>query len=207
MPRITDITPQKREGRMNVFLDEKFWTGMPSEVVDEWHLRIGGDITAERKDEIEKQIAEETAFASAMMLLSYRDRSISEMRKRLTDKKFGPQVVEYAIQRMLEYGYLDDNNFARELAQSQLERGKGRRAAQSALYKAGLDAELINEALDETYASEEAEMEAALVWLSRKKLPAEEKDRQRLLRGLAGRGFSFDVAREALNHWESDSED
>lgn len=206
MPVVTDITEQKRGGRLNVFLDEKFWSGMPSEIVDEWNLRIGKEISLQQKEEIEQQIAEESAFAAAMMLLSYRDRSVAEMEKRLAEKKFSPGVVRHAVDRMLEYGYLDDQNFALELAQAQLERGRGKRAAQSALYKAGLASDLIEEALGRVYASGEDEVAAALVWLSRKRLPQDDRDRQRLLRGLAGRGFSFDVAREALQSWESEED-
>lgn len=189
---------------MNVFLDEDFWTGMPVEIVDQYHLRIGKEINQDLKQEIEKEIAEEAALGAAMMLLSYRDRSVSEMRRRLLDKRFGPEVVEHAVARMLEYGYLDDPAFARDLAQSQLERGRGKRAAQSALYKAGLDQEIIQHALETVYTSGQDEIEAALLWLQRKPLPSEPKDRQKLLRGLAGRGFSFDTAREAIEQWESE---
>ena len=204
MPRITDIEAQKRrDGRVSVSLDDEFWTGMPAALAGELNLKIGQEITLHRKKEIESQVSEEAAMGSAGNLLSYRDRSVSEMSKRLAEKGFGEDIIKETIDRLLGYGYLDDERFARDLAIVQIERGKGKRAAQSALYKAGLDNELINQALQEVYGGEGIELEAAIDFLQRKKLPETPADRQRLLRNLAGRGFSFDIAKEAISQWES----
>lgn len=202
MTLISDITPQKKAGRSNVFLDEKFWTGMPDHLIAEHNLRPGAELSPEQQEQIQIQIAEEDGMAYAMLLLSYRDRSQTEIRRKMSQRKLAEGVIGHTIDRLLEYGYLDDQRFALELAQSQLERGRGRRAAQSALYKAGLEGEIITQALDQVYHSEASEISAALIWLGRKKLPQDAADRQKLLRGLAGRGFSFDVARQALEQWE-----
>lgn len=180
---------------------------MPSELVVELHLKIGQSLTAEQQNDIEQQISEEAAFGAATNLLSYRDRSTSELERRLLDKGFGDNVVKQTVNRMLEYGYLDDERFAKDLAQVQIERGKGRRAAQSALYKAGLPQELIEQAIDSVYNNEQSETEAAVLWLSRKPLPQTPADRQRLLRNLAGRGFGFDIAKEAIRQWEAEQID
>lgn len=203
MGQITDIQQQKRkEGRVSVYIDQEFWTGMPADVAGEHDLRIGHTISDDKKSEIERQIAEEAAMGAATNLLSYRDRSEAEMRRRLQEKGFGESVIDQTISRLSDYNYLDDQAFALQLAGQQLARGKGERAASYALRQAGLSDDLIAEALAEVYSAGDEE-DAAVAWLSSKPLPQTSADRQKLLRGLASRGFSFDVAQQALTRHES----
>ena len=196
---ITQIEAQKRKpGRVNIFVDEEFWTGMPEEVMLEHNLREGGSISRQQQVEIEQQVAEESALAAATHLLSYRDRSEHEMRQRLMEKGYGKTVVEVALQKLQEYNYLDDKLFAEQLASDCLVKGKGRRAAEFSLSRAGVDKEIAQEALDAAYSSG-SELESALEWLRRKPVPTDYAQRAKLLRALSGRGFNFDVAQEALD--------
>jgi len=202
---ITDIKPQKRrEGRVSVYLDEEFWTGMPQEVAGEHNLVIGQQLSDEKKSEVERQISEESALMSATNLLSFRDRSEKEMRDRLKEKEYGETVIDETIKRLHEYNYLDDQAFARQMVEQQLAKGRGRRAAQHALRQSGVDAELIEVAIAEAFQGE-SESDAALLWLNRKPVPETSADRQKVLRSLASRGFSFDVAQEALRRHEASS--
>jgi regulatory protein len=206
MGQITDIQSQaRREGRVSVFVDEDFWTGMPADIAGEHNLRIGQDISAEKQLQIEQQLAEETAFASATNLLSFRDRSEHEMRKRLAEKQYGESVIELTIVRLREYNYLDDEAFALQLAESQLIRGRGKRAAQHALRQSGLEPELIEIAIDQAYAAD-SEHEAALDFLQKKPKPEDAAAKQKLLRGLASRGFPFDVSLRAMEQRISESD-
>jgi len=178
---------------------------MPAEIAGEHDLRIGQMISSERQEEIGQQIAEESALGAALNLFSYRDRSESEMRRRLTEKGFGEAVVTQTIALLEEYNYLDDQAFANQLAEQQLMRGRGRRAAAHALSQAGLDPELVAQALSAVYQSE-TEIDAAVAWLERKPVPQNQAERQKLLRNLASRGFSFDVAQEALTRQQAGNE-
>ena len=197
MGEITDIKPQKRrEGRVSVYLDEEFWTGMPQEVAGEHNLVIGQHLSDEKKSEVERQISEESALMSATNLLSFRDR--------LKEKEYGETVIDETIKRLHEYNYLDDQAFARQMVEQQLAKGRGRRAAQHALRQSGVDAELIEAAIAEAFQGE-SESDAALLWLNRKPIPETSADRQKVLRSLASRGFSFDVAQEALRRHEASS--
>ncbi len=55
------------------------------------------------------------AFSRALNLLSYRQRSESELRGRLSEK-FSASVVEETIERLREQGYVDDAKFAADWA-------------------------------------------------------------------------------------------
>lgn len=203
--QITLIEEQKRKtDRVSVYLDGEFWVGMPKQTMLEHTLKEGMLISPETKQEIERGIAEDTVFTVAVNLLSYGDRSETELRRRLLDKDFGEGVVEIVIEKLKEYSYIDDRAFAEQTAGQHVLKGKGRRAAQDALRRAGVDEEIVEAALDENY-GEERELEVAIEWLTRKPLPASHAERQKLMRSLASRGFNFDTAREAIEEWEASS--
>ena len=56
----------------------------------------------------------EEAKAAALTYLSYRSRSIGEVRKRLAQKGFDANAVGEVIERFTDLGYLDDKRFAEE---------------------------------------------------------------------------------------------
>jgi regulatory protein len=64
-------------------------------------------------------------LASAFRALARRDHSEAELVRKLAAKGFSPAVVEDAITRLKEAGYLDDRRFARQWAESALRNGRG----------------------------------------------------------------------------------
>ena len=87
------------------------------------------------------------ARQDALRLLSYRARSRAEIRRRL-EKTYPSLVVEQALERLADQGYLDDAAFAREWRRSREERRpRSRRALQYELHRLGVEWEIVQEAL------------------------------------------------------------
>lgn len=61
------------------------------------------------------------ALGRALNLISYRQRTESELRRRLSEKS-APDVVEAVVERLKERGLIDDANYAREWADSRTRR-------------------------------------------------------------------------------------
>src|SRR6185503_2318021 len=59
-------------------------------------------------------------FDHALKLLGRRSRSVGEMRERLLEKVDAPESVEQAIARLIELGYLNDEEFAFNYANNRL---------------------------------------------------------------------------------------
>lgn len=133
-------------------------------------------------------------FAVALRLLTGRDRSCSELRKRLHDRGFNEESIVETIQRCLDYGYLDDQRFADSKARNLVSSGKavGRRA-ELEMRKYGLDAELAEQAL--TAAAAEVDLGELLRELLQRRYPeynneqADTKMRQRVIGYFQRRGF------------------
>jgi len=191
---ITALEIQKRnKERVNVYLDGEFAFGL--NVLDAARLRKGQllsdtDIqTLHERDEVVQ------AYDRAVAFLSYRPRSIAEVRQNLIEKKIDDPVIDAVIARLIEHGYVDDAAFTRFWISNRQEfRPSGVRALRFELRQKGVATEIIDEALAEIDATEAAYRAA--------------KDKARRLRGndkytfrqkvgslLARRGFDYDTAR------------
>ena len=159
--------------------------------------------------------ARRKTFDRAVNLLTYKPRSIVELRTRLMEKEWtNSQIVEEVIQKLESYGYLNDNQFAKDFAASQL-RGKpiGKRVLKQKLAMKKLDRETIEKALEtvfeETPESEVIER-AIAKRLRLKGKPETREDTKKFYDYLLRQGFSYDLVsnkmRELNNREFSENE-
>lgn len=138
----------------------------------------------------------------ALRLLTVRPRSRRELGTRLRRAGFEPEEVEAELARLEEVGLVDDEAFARELAEHHLaNRRSGRRAVVGALMAKGVARETIEATLDDLEPDGTDETERATE-LARERvrrlggLPPEIAY-ARLVGFLARRGYDPGTAREA----------
>lgn len=130
--------------------------------------------------------------------LSYRPRSIAELRTTLGQRGFGLHIIDQVIARFRELGYLDDADFARRwIANRDQLAPRGTRLLKQELRQKGIDAELTEEALAEA----DLDDLAAAMRIAERRLPKmtgleRETQRRRLAAYLERRGFSYDVVRQ-----------
>jgi regulatory protein len=130
--------------------------------------------------------------------LSYRPRSVSELRQTLAQRGFGPKIIDQVIERFRELGYLDDADFARRWIQTREQLApRGTRLLKQELRQKGIDADLAEEALAD---ADLDELETATRIAERRlpKLTGLDRDtqRRRLASYLERRGFSHDIVRQ-----------
>lgn len=146
----------------------------------------------------------ETAKKRAMYLLGGRDYS----RRALYDKlreHYSPESCEKAVAQMCEYGYLDDERYAKRLARQYIEGRKyGKRRAALMLSQKGLERETIEEALSLYSADEMTEELAELIekkYLDRLFGEGLEgrKETQKVIAALARRGYGYGEIQSAIS--------
>lgn len=87
---------------------------------------------------------------AAARFLEARSRSVSEVRRRLTGAGYRADLVEGAIERLIELGMLDDEAFARTWVESRdRARPRGERAIREELRLKGIDRETVDLVLGE----------------------------------------------------------
>jgi regulatory protein len=87
---------------------------------------------------------------AALRFLEPRQRSIGEVRRRLTRVGYQPELVEGAIARLAELGMLDDAAFARTWVESRdRARPRGERALRQELAQKGVERAVVDEVIGE----------------------------------------------------------
>lgn len=153
----------------------------------------------------------EIAKRRAMHLLAARDYG----RKELYDKLMNNYSEETSLavtEMMMEYGYIDDERYAKKLAKTYIEiRKYGKKRAALMMREKGLDRDIIDEALAD-YDSDTITSE--IVELLRKKYMDRlflvglegKKEMQKVIAALARRGYSYSDIKTALYILEEEIE-
>jgi len=193
---ITAIEAQKKRGnRRSIFVDGKFAAGAHEDVVLALGLSVGQAFDKDRLIELLKAKTARKARESALRLLSYRDRSRSEIRRRLIGSDFPEDIVEEVVDQLSRTGLLDDGKFSRDWVNSRtVSKPMGRTRLAWELRSKGVEAPVVEEALEGL--NEDAEYELACSVAARKMEKMDREDpsfRNKLTSFLRRRGFGWDV--------------
>lgn len=152
---------------------------------------------------INPEKARPKTFDRAVNLLTYKPRSINELRERLLEKDWtNEEIVDEVIEKLKFYGYLNDETFAKSFASAKLrEKPIGKRLLQQKLSQKKLDKETISNAIEQTFEeTDEAEIidRAIAKRLRLKGKPETREDTKKFFDYLLRQGFSYDLIRYKL---------
>jgi regulatory protein len=198
---VTSIEAQKHATtRYSIFLDGEFAFRIGRDLLLESGLAKGEHLDRERLDAILARDAIDRALSTAMRALDQRMQSSRELHTRLMRKGFEPETIDRALEKLSEYGYLNDERFAELWIENRLaHRPRGKRMLEQELRQKGIDRQTV----DETVAAMDIDDQAAALELARKRmksvqgLPLDEQ-KKKLTGMLARRGFDYGVIRTTL---------
>lgn len=98
-----------------------------------------------------------TLQETALRILSVRDHSAEQLRRKLVRRGYEGPLVDVEIARLRERGYLDDARWAEQAARSRLRARYGRRRIQWELAAAGVEGEIGEAALARAGSEEDEE--------------------------------------------------
>ncbi len=192
---ITALEAQKRNPeRVNVYLDGEFAFGLAA--ITAARLQRGQTLSDAEIAALKAQDAIDQAVDQAVRLLTYRPRSTAEIRRYLGQKGAAPEVIDAALARLEQLGYLDDLAFARFWVANRDEfNPKGPLALRQELSEKGVPRALVDQAMAEVDFTD-----AAYRALMRRARHLQGQDRREVKRRvydfLARRGFAADTIRE-----------
>jgi len=192
MKKITALIVQKRDpNRVNLYLDGEYAFGL-ARIVAAW-LKVGSELDEKKIEQLQAEDARERALQQALLFLSYRTRSESEIRQNLRKHEIPETVIDETLDRLKRDGLANDDKFAQAWVESRSTfRPRSRRMLAMELRQKGLDNESMQSALknvdDEPLAYDAAQKRAVrfkdLEW---------SEFRKKLSEFLARRGFSYAV--------------
>ena len=199
MSLVTAVTPQRKEGRFNVFLDGKYAFSLDEKGLLEAGLRRGDELDANQVASLKEVSQTSKLFDKLLRFAMIRPRSQKELEDYLKYRRKIEDGVqrEDLLGRLERLGFIGDENFARWWVQERASQKRGKSLIQLELRQKGITPEVISSVLTEFYPSER-ELAQDLVRQKQRSLSTVPKEKRytRLLSLLIRRGFSFDVARE-----------
>src|SRR5207245_3733744 len=113
MPVITDIKQQKKTAtRYSIYLDTKYAFSLSDLDLSTSGLRVGHSLSTQELEDWQQRSEEGRAYFQALGFLSYRLRSLREIKDYLARKGYDVDLIDPVIQRLTDQGLLDDAAFA-----------------------------------------------------------------------------------------------
>jgi regulatory protein len=168
-----------------------------------WRRRVAAN---EEKDRVinDPEKARERTMNRAVKLLAAKPRAIGELRERLLEKSWtNDAIVTGVIEKLKEYGYLDDDQYARDVALSKLrQKPQGKRRLQHTMSRKSLDRETVDAAIQNAF---EKMPEADLIEVAIEKRirlkgrPETRDEKKKFIDHLLRQGFDYDLIREKMS--------
>ncbi len=194
---ITTLEVQKRnKQRVNVYIDDVYSFSL---ALDEAALlRRGQQLSTAEIEALKDRDALHHAVDLSAKFLGLRPRSEAEVRRKLTEKEMPQDLIERALEKLREMGYVDDLSFAKFWIQERSNfKPTGPRALRYELQQKGVARNIIDEVLAEGDADDDA-YRAALSQSRKLRRLTKREFQDKMLAFLQRRGFSFSTAKSAV---------
>jgi len=161
-------------------------------------VRDINEAEAKPKRPVDPERSRTRTLQRAVKLLAAKPRSVAELRERLLEKEWTTEeAADYAIKRLSEYGYVNDEQFALGYASARVrQKPVGRQQLARDLQMKQIDRELAEQTLEKVF---EATPETDLIDLAIEKRvrlrgrPTNRQETKSLFDHLLRRGFSYDL--------------
>ena len=191
-----------KEGKANkihIYVDEEYRATVDSDYWYSEKYRNYKEINDEELTELLDAVSFRRAYNKGLDLLSRRPHGTKELVKKLCDKGHEKESAEKACDRLLELGLLNDEEFARILANELYERkGYGTKRIKQELVFRGIEREIAENAIE----SLDIDTQTRIILVIKKKYLNkinDEKGRKRAVDGLMRLGYSYSDIKNALN--------
>jgi regulatory protein len=201
--KITDIKNQKRrKNRFSIYIDGKYRFSLDHDTLTRSDVHVGDEIdekeieTLELKDEFAK------ARDYGLSLISYRDRSEWELRRRILEKGFQREVAIEVVKWFKSEGIVNDLNFTNRWIDWVLQtKPMGKMRVFHELRAKRIDERIIEEVCSKRL-SYQTEMELARKACEKRmnvlKNYPQEVGKRRLFQYMKNRGFDFVIIQELM---------
>ncbi|MDY5212158.1 recombination regulator RecX [Intestinibacter sp.] len=199
---ITKIESQKkRDDRVNIYVDEKFFMAIYKELVFTFNLKKGQEIDPNNLKNILDNEMYMKAKNKALSILSKASQSEKQIRQKLSSD-YEEDTIEKVIEFLQKYKFVDDEDLASRIVNTNVNLNKyGKNKIKQNLYNKGIDKNIIESAIDEIDIDKEFENALYLGKKRYDRLKNEDprKAYQKIGNHLAYKGFNYDIIKKVLN--------
>lgn len=204
MPIITSISVQeKNKKRCNLFIDGDFYAGILIESALKHGLKKGLELS---EKDLSSIVFDSNRSEALTISIAYATKSLKTKKQVMTylfNKGFSDEIVWFCIDKLKEYKYIDDCEYAKRYIES-TSKNQGKRLAEYKLMMKGIKKDDISSAFDEC----DIPQKNNALLVAEKHIKNKDKTKENLAktyRYLIGRGFSYEEANYAISKIREES--
>lgn len=185
-----------RGEKIHLHIDGEYFLTVDNGYLAELGIYNGMDVDCEDIEKLRVNIGARRAYNKAVDLLSRRDHSRKELLDKLRQKGYGEYAVE-AIEKLADYGYIDDRRFARIFAEELIRlKSYGKKRVERELYRKGVERDIICEVISECdFPSEKL---AEIIERKYSRYLNDEKGVNKTVNALLRLGYTYTEIRDAI---------
>ena len=201
--KITKITVQKNQKRVNIFLDEKFGFGLDLENHVLLGLKVGQELSDEEISEITKKAEYQNTYNNLLRFATLRPRSEKEIYDWFKKHKVSENLYIKLFDKLKHLNLANDYEFAKWWIEQRIQfKSKSKKDLEYELRIKGIAKEIINEVLsesgiDELGAAQKLIKKNIYKWERLDKF----KKKQKIYEFLARKGFGWPVINSILKRY------
>ena len=197
---ITDVF-KKQGTRYQVEVDGEYWTILDVEIIVDFHLKKGMEITEELQVEVQRAADYRRGKERALYLLGYRDHCRKDLVDKLS-KNIDRELAEEIADKMEELGFLNDQKYAEKLARHLiLVKKRGERRALQEMALKGIDRDVALEAI--TLVEPDENLLQELIAQKYLRYLGDEKGRNKVIAALMRLGHDYGDVIRAVDEAEA----
>ncbi|WP_455045251.1 regulatory protein RecX [Leptotrichia trevisanii] len=195
--------------RNKIYLDTDEIMDISPLIRQKYDLKVNDDI-----ERFYDEISYEASLEKGIFLISLKDRTKKEVRLKLEEKYWNKSAILRTIEKLEEFGYLNDLNYAVSYIES---RTYGKNRIFYNLFQKGIDRSIVEEAylaldeekeenVDDTKLEKLIEKNSKKINVSNRRNEKKMKEEQKLIQYLARQGFSLDKIFKKLKEYKENYE-
>ena len=197
MSEITALEVQSKDkSRANIYLDGEFYAGISVELCVKHQLKKGMEVDEEFIKKIVFEDDKGKALSKAVKYMGSAIKTSQQIRDYLKKKEYNSDVIDYVIDKMIEYKYLDDVSYCKAFIATYSNK-YGKLKLISALKSKGIKDSIIDEVFLEETKIQDSIDKVAEKYLKNKIINNETLIK--LNRFLYSRGYEFDKINECIS--------
>lgn len=205
MSQITDIKVAKgKKSRRHIYIDDNFACTLDEFTVFKYRLKVGQGITISELEQIACESEAGTAFELAVNLISKTPKTRWQIWEYLKNKGYLPKVCNISIQKLIEYRYIDDEQYAKMYVNTYAHK-YGKTKMKCMLASKGVSQNIITDVLEEMPSQDEAILGFARKYM--KNLEHNKQNYAKLCRFLAGKGFGWSEINSAVEKLKGENDE
>lgn len=201
MAEITNIIKSGKD-KYSVYIDNEFCCFLTSETIVKNSFKIGQFVEQNQIENAQFENEKITAFERAIKYLSA-IKSEKQVKDYLYSKGYGKIIVDFVVNKLKEYNYINDEAFARMYVQN-YQMKKGKKLLQFELETKGISKDIIANLLQDFDDNLECMRSLSEKFLKNK--PRDKKTAIKLSNHLFSKGYTYDKINKILKEFIYDFE-